>query len=152
MEYLIKFSAIITLFYLCYRLLLYRETFFEANRWFLLIGLMSATLLPYLTITTYAEQLPPSLVILEISTTATILPIKKSINWFLILNTTYFLGVFFFTIRHLLQIISLIKILSHNKIHKKEEYKYVVTSDSHTPLFRFLNGLFTIPLNLTKQN
>ena len=58
MEYLIKVSAILILFYTCYKLFLNRETFFESNRSFLLIGLITAFVLPLLVIPKYIEVEP----------------------------------------------------------------------------------------------
>lgn len=49
--YLLKVSALWLVFYLCYNLLLKRETFFQANRWFLLSGLVLAPILPLITFT-----------------------------------------------------------------------------------------------------
>lgn len=149
MEYLIKFSAIITLFYLCYKVLLERETFFGANRWFLLIGLITATLLPYITITTYIEQTPHSIENFKFSGIATDFPIKKTINWLQILNTIYFLGILIFTIRYLMQLTSLIKILSKNKSQNKEGYKYIRTSTSLSP-FSFFKWIVYNPSQFNK--
>jgi len=53
MEYLIKVSAILILFYICYKLFLNRETFFESNRYFLFIGLITAFILPLIVIPKY---------------------------------------------------------------------------------------------------
>ncbi|MGM8363445.1 hypothetical protein ACSV4D_16140 [Flavobacterium sp. ARAG 55.4] len=44
--YFIKASGLIGLFFLAYVILLRKETFFTANRWFLLSGLITSTILP----------------------------------------------------------------------------------------------------------
>jgi hypothetical protein len=44
--YLLKSSAILAVFYLCYHFLVQKETFFNSNRWFLLLGLFTSILLP----------------------------------------------------------------------------------------------------------
>lgn len=149
MEYLIKFSAIITLFYICYKVLLEGETFFEANRWFLLIGIITAFLLPCLTITSYIEEVPIAIANFEFSETVTVLPTKRSINWLLILNTTYFIGVFIFTVRYILQVTSLIKLLSKNKSQQKEGFRYISTSASISP-FSFFKWIVYNPSQFNK--
>ncbi len=58
MDYLLKASAVILIFYLCYRLLLHKETFFQTNRWFLLFGLVLAIGLPFVSIPLYVETAP----------------------------------------------------------------------------------------------
>ena len=60
MEYLLKASAVIVIFYAFYKLVLQRETFFQSNRWFLLLGILSATLIPLIVIPIYVEQTPIS--------------------------------------------------------------------------------------------
>lgn len=50
LTYLIKSGGLLAGFFLFYYLLLRRETFFNLNRWFLLSGLVIATLLPLYTI------------------------------------------------------------------------------------------------------
>ena len=58
MEYLIKSSAITIIFYVCYKLFLQKETFFQSNRWFLLSGIIIAFSLPFLVIPIYVEYTP----------------------------------------------------------------------------------------------
>ena len=56
MEYLLKASAIIAIFYICYKIFLQGETFFESNRWFLLAGLFTAFTIPFVVIPIYTTQ------------------------------------------------------------------------------------------------
>jgi hypothetical protein len=49
--YIIKTSGLITLFYLAYHILLRKETFFTSNRWFLLSGLITSIVLPFVVYT-----------------------------------------------------------------------------------------------------
>ena len=56
MDYLIKTSIVVALFYSCYYLFLQRDTFFQSNRWFLLLGLIASFGIPLITIPVYIEQ------------------------------------------------------------------------------------------------
>ena len=56
MEYLLKVSAVIIIFYLIYKVLLQRDTFFESNRGFLLFGLISSFIIPFLVIPIHIAQ------------------------------------------------------------------------------------------------
>ena len=58
MEYLLKASAVLIIFYLCYKVFLQRDTFFQSNRWFLLIGFFVALCIPYVAIPIYVEYTP----------------------------------------------------------------------------------------------
>ena len=48
--FLLKVSAGIILFYLVYWFFLRKETFYNANRWFLIVALVSAILLPIIPV------------------------------------------------------------------------------------------------------
>ena len=50
--YLLKVSGILTIFYLAYQLFLKRETFFIINRQFLVIGIIAAISIPFITLIT----------------------------------------------------------------------------------------------------
>ena len=49
LEYILKSSGLIAIFFLAYTLLLRKETFFKSNRWFLLLGLLTSVILPLVT-------------------------------------------------------------------------------------------------------
>ncbi|GAA4306761.1 M56 family metallopeptidase [Aestuariibaculum suncheonense] len=61
MEYLIKSTAIIAIFYTFYKLILQRETFFQVNRWFLFLGLIFALVGPFIIIPNYIEYTAPQI-------------------------------------------------------------------------------------------
>ena len=58
MEYLLKVSAVVAIFYISYKLFLQRDTFFEQNRWFLLLGLMTSFRIPFFVVPVYIEYTP----------------------------------------------------------------------------------------------
>jgi len=150
MEYLLKVTVVIGIFYTCYKVFLQRETFFEANRWFLLTGLITAILIPFLTIPIYIEQAPISLDNFEFTEVVTaIQPVEESINWQLFLNIGYFFGVFAFSIRFLIQSSSLIKLLAKNKSHKKGAYNYIKTSAVLSP-FSFFKWIVYNPTQFSE--
>ena len=134
MEYLIKSSSILFIFYLFYKVFLERETFFTCNRWFLLMGLIAAIVMPFLTINTYTEQAPFSLEAFYLIKETTILPsIKSTVNSVLLLQIGYCLGVFLFSIRFLIQISSLVQVISRTKTDKKGIYRYSKTPINLSP-------------------
>jgi hypothetical protein len=53
MEYLIKFSAILGLFFIFYKLLLDKETFFNSIRAYFIVGIITALALPLIIIPEY---------------------------------------------------------------------------------------------------
>jgi hypothetical protein len=49
--FFLKVNGLLTTFFLAYYFLLRKETFFNKNRWFLLLGLFASVLLPLITFT-----------------------------------------------------------------------------------------------------
>ena len=49
--YLLKSNGLLLLFFIAYHFLLRKETFFTTNRWFLLVGLITAVFLPFVVYT-----------------------------------------------------------------------------------------------------
>jgi len=137
MEYLLKASAVIFIFYVCYKLFLQRETFFESNRWFLLIGLFIAATLPFIVIPIYIEYVPVvQQFIVTNDGTVTQTAIKNSFNWAQILYLVYSIGALFFLVKLGIEFSSLLLMLKKNTIHKKGTYTFVET-ENNVPPFSF---------------
>ena len=146
MEYLIKVSVILILFYICYKLFLNRETFFESNRSFLLIGLATAFVLPLIVIPKYIEVEPiitqSDFVISETQTQQ--LAANNSISLSTILTYIYALGVLFFLIRFLVQFSSLMLLYVNSTKQRVASYIYVITKKALSP-FSFFNWIVFNP-------
>ena len=138
MEYLLKSTAILTIFYLFYRIFLQNETFFKSIRTYFLIGIISSLLLPILVITKYVEAIPIKIPSgMTFTENSSILSVE-SINWFQVLLIVYGLGVIFFAIRFMAQLSSLIWFLYTHSKSKRDKYTLVETSRNIAP-FSFFN-------------
>ncbi|MFI0427935.1 M56 family metallopeptidase [Mariniflexile sp. HMF6888] len=149
MEYLIKASAIIALFYIIYKILLQRETFFDLNRWFLLIGLVAAFLLPFIVIPIYVKA-PP----LDFSGYIFETPIapentEKPFNLLDYFPIIYGLGVVSFSIRFIVQFTSLALVFIKNKGEKIDGYRFIKTTNVVSP-FSFFNWIVYNPIQFNK--
>ena len=84
--YLLKASGLIALFYLAYYFLLRKETFFTANRFFLLAGLGTAVVLPlfYITKIVWVNPTPLTFPISELPLQQATPDETIEINWYLI--------------------------------------------------------------------
>lgn len=136
MIYLVKASAVLSIFYLCYYLFLARETFFHSNRWFLIMGLVSTVLLPILNIPIYVDASPIFLdgfptPVATPHNTPEIFSVTSLIIWI------YITGVSLFFIRLLIQFISLGKLLQKEKKQKNDGLTYVETTRDTTPFSFF---------------
>ena len=143
--YLLKVSGILALFYVAYQVFLKRETFFSVNRHFLIAGILTALLLPFVTITNYVEiaATPLNFVTKEatmVKATATF----QEFNWIALLFVLYLVGLLIFTTKFIVQIISLLKLVKINKVAKQGKFYHVETHKNIAP-FSFFNHIFYNP-------
>lgn len=159
MEYLIKASVVIILFYLCFSLFLKKETFFQHNRWFLLIGLIIALVFPFIVIPVYIAIEPAVtsevIHIQDIYTQAiTSSPITtqpdNTIDWSQIFSIIYSIGIVVFLIQFILQFGSLALLLLKNPKYKDELFTYVIVKNKISP-FSFFKWIVYNPEAFNKN-
>jgi bla regulator protein blaR1 len=145
MEYLIKASAVIAIFYVCYKLFLQGETFFESNRWFLLTGLIFAFAIPLVVIPIYITVESSALEnIIIASEKSAIGIVEKPFDILQLASKIYLFGVVLFLGKALLQFGSLkFLILSNNKL-KRGSYTFIKTN-SNAPPFSFFKWIVYNP-------
>jgi len=135
MVYLLKANAILVIFILCYKLFLKNETFYQANRIFLLCGLALAIIIPFIVIP----------ITVELAATANTLDLTNittfesethdttdTFTLITILKGTYYLGVFFFLAQFLIEITSVIKILRTTKKTSDGVFTFIETDSNYT--------------------
>ena len=64
--YLLKSAGILTIFFLAYKFLLQKETFFSLNRHYLLGGIIASLLLPLVVFTSYIYVEPQEAIFYEV--------------------------------------------------------------------------------------
>jgi bla regulator protein BlaR1 len=151
MEYFIKASALLTLFFLFYKLLLQKETFFQLNRIFLLGGLIISVVLPLILIPIYVEMPTTNLTNVEFSTVATATVTETSFDWTQIITFGYFAGIILFSSKLLISIFSLLKlILKSSKVRKSEGINFIETNSTNSP-FSIFNTIVYNPNTFTRD-
>lgn len=143
--YFIKSSCLIAIFFLAYFLLLRKETFFTANRWFLLAGLVISAVLPLFFIRkiVYVEPTIISLNdVIHSQPTAAITPqITEQpieINWFQIGFWVYGIVAMVLMAKVIYNCISLYKTLQKKQIQKEQNFLLVDVEEDVAP-FSFFN-------------
>ncbi|WP_159022885.1 M56 family metallopeptidase [Formosa sp. L2A11] len=136
MEYFIKASAVLCIFYFCYILLLQKETFFNANRWFLLSGLLISGLLPFIIIPIYVNETP---IQFNINDFATVESTEETIifNWMRLASVLYGLGVIFFLVRFCIEILSLRSFFKSEATTQDNGFKISETQKEISPFSFF---------------
>ena len=146
MDYLLKSSAVIVIFYACYKLFLQRDTFFNSNRWFLLFGLLIASCIPLVVIPVYVEYTPVQLseyTVTPYSNNQTVIQVEE-FNLTDLLSLTYILGLVFFIVKFIIELLSLQRILKFGHVKYFQNFKLIETNKDVAP-FSFFNWIVYNP-------
>ncbi|WP_338377177.1 M56 family metallopeptidase [uncultured Flavobacterium sp.] len=143
--YFIKVNGLLLTFFLAYYFLLRKETFFNKNRWFLLLGLFASLVLPLITFTK-TIWVDPSPVIYETVTTDFVpyiienKVIEEPIDWISILFYVY-LGIsVVFMVKILIEILSFFRIIKFGNRTKTNE-ALLIDNESNANPFSFFNHI-----------
>jgi hypothetical protein len=160
-EFLIRASAGITLFYLVYLLFLRNETFYNANRWFLLFALVSAVVLPLFPLhySVLVEPEKNTTIFQALNDTfKNIQPIQpeitettKAFGWGNIILTIYITGTAIFLFRLLSQTLVLIHLMIKCQIKSSDGIR-IVENEKYGLPFSFFNIVFINPKFHTQAN
>ena len=143
-----KSMAILSIFYIVYFLFLRKETIFNAKRYFFLTGILASIILPFVEFTKhiYIEQpsfLSPDQSLLFQDSIQTI-SVEMPFDWWLVIYTVYGLGLIFFIIRFVIQLISLKKMINKYPSAKQDKYLLVKMREKISP-FSFFNYIIFNP-------
>lgn len=151
--HLLKSSIVLILFLGTYQLFLKRETFFATNRFFLLFGVLVATMFPFITLTKTVYVNPTPIVntafiaITETASEAIVVP-SPIFNWINLLIAIYTIGVICFGIRLVLQLYTIKSIKKEAEITVEKEFYHVKTSKNISP-FSFFKNIFYNPFQFS---
>ena len=156
--YLLKSAGILTIFFLVYKFLLQKETFFKLNRHYLLSGIVASLLLPFVVFNTYIYVEP---VIIQESVfydmaspiieNATTQQSHVTFNWNALLFNIYILGVVLVGVQFLIQLFSLYRIVSSGKVKHFNSFKFVEVSQDISP-FSFFSYIIYNPENFSEKD
>jgi hypothetical protein len=143
--YLLKSSALIAVFYLAYHFLVRKETFFNSNRWFLLIGLLTSVVMPlfFFKKVVFVEKPTLSvgdLVAMSQQTQASIQEITpvETMDWFQIGAIIYGVIVAVLLVKIIANLVSLFLLLNKQQIIKREQFALIDLNENVAP-FSFFN-------------
>ncbi|MCC9074292.1 TonB-dependent receptor plug domain-containing protein [Flavobacterium sp. F-65] len=138
--YILKTSGLITLFYLAYYILLRKETFFNGNRWFLLSGLITSIVLPFIIYTKTVWVAPASASNndnYQIFTPQVNTDIPFQIDWNLTLIAIYSTGFLILLIKFAIDFYSLNSVIKGKKTQQQADFKFIDTKESIAPFSYF---------------
>jgi hypothetical protein len=140
--YIAKSSGLIGVFYIAYYLLLRKETFFTTNRWFLLAGLLTSVILPWVVFTTivWVDPTPTNLDWSKIPTTTPVQKESFEINWYLVLAITYIIGIALFLVQFVFDFYNLNRVLKGKTIQQQADHKFIDLKENIAP-FSYFNTI-----------
>ncbi|MEE9364068.1 MAG: M56 family metallopeptidase [Cellulophaga sp.] len=148
-SYLLRSAGIITIITVLFYLLLEKETFYKLNRFYLLIGILATTLLPFVIFKTYITiPVETNFILPDNSLNIPIRP--PSFNLLNVIFYIYLTGVAFFFIRFLIHLGSLFLLLKKNKAKQIGSYKMMEIDTNDAP-FSFFNYIVFNPKHYTKK-
>ncbi|HEX9152739.1 MAG TPA: M56 family metallopeptidase, partial [Flavobacterium sp.] len=141
-SYLIKSSGLIVLFYLAYFFTLRKETFFTSNRWFLLAGLFTAVLLPFVFITKIIWVEPAAHPINWSSVPVTnYTPEKTFEDYFPVLMAlAYGIGILLLLLKFVVDFYSLNSVLRGKSVQQQADFKFLDVAENVAP-FSYFNTI-----------
>ncbi|MCD6543781.1 MAG: hypothetical protein J7K34_04665, partial [Flavobacteriaceae bacterium] len=138
MEYLLKSTFILSLFYGFYILFLQKDTFFQSIRFYFLSGIVTALVIPFITIKEYVFKEPVLYSGFININEGKIQNIQNTaLSWNQILIMVYMAGVIFFSVKFLIQLSSLLWFLYKNPKNKKGNFVFVNSNKDVAPFSFF---------------
>ncbi|MGQ7944271.1 M56 family metallopeptidase [Flavobacterium sp. WC2509] len=139
--YIAKSSGLIGMFYIAYYFLLRKETFFTANRWFLLAGLLTSVILPWIVFTTivWVEPTPTNYDWSKMPVS----PVHEEtfeIDWYLVLVSTYIIGIALFVMQFVFDFYHLNRVLKGRPTHQQADHKFIDLQENIAP-FSYFNTI-----------
>lgn len=151
-NYLVESGISLSLFAVVYFLFLRKETFFHVNRWFLLVSVVFSAILPLLHIPFYAPQ-PNMLAEVTVTPYVNLLSTvtiygaditqgaERFVLNYSIFGYIYLAGVVFLSIKLLIQLGMILRLIVSNEVIAEGKAKLVFLDRELSP-FSFLNYIF----------
>jgi hypothetical protein len=154
--FILKSGGLLAMFYFAYILLLRKETFFNSSRWFLIAGLLTSVMLPFVVYTKVIWITPAPVATEKIynnttnfASSAEVAPYAYTnipetvteesfeINWDLVYLIIYSIGFIAFMVKFALDFYSLNCVLKGKKIQQQEDFKFIDVNENIAPFSYF---------------
>ncbi|MET0946260.1 MAG: M56 family metallopeptidase [Flavobacterium sp.] len=141
--FIAKSSGLLVLFYFAYFFLLRKETFFNSNRWFLLAGLITSVVLPFVVYTKIVWVDPTPMPTQVMSDAIGYIPhstVQKEafeINWNYIALAIYGIGFLALIIKFATDFYSLNSVLKGREIQQEADFKFIDIEENIAPFSYF---------------
>jgi hypothetical protein len=140
--FIAKASGLLAMFYFAYFFLLRKETFFNSNRWFLLAGLVTSVILPFVVYTKIIWIDPTPIPAMDYSSVyiphANTIPEESfEINWNYVALAVYGLGFLAFILQFAFDFYSLNSVLKGKEVQHNADFKFIDIDENIAPFSYF---------------
>jgi len=138
--FIAKSAGLVILFYAAYYFLLRKETFFNSNRWFLLAGLITSIVLPFLVYTKTIWVASSNELNLKYAPIDAVKNLDKNAfdpNWNYIVLAIYSIGCIAMMIKLAMDFYSLNSVLKGKKVHQQADFKFIDVEENIAPFSYF---------------
>jgi len=136
LEYLLKSTALLSIFYMFYKLFVQHETFFVAIRTFFLTGIVLSLTLPLITVKKYIQVEPIPFVHYS-SVESPAISEQPALTAMEVLLFIYFIGMLFFMLRFLFQIFSVLRFIYIYPKQRNSDHILVMANTATSPFSFF---------------
>lgn len=153
--YLIKSAVCLGALYLIYRFFLRKETFFAANRFYLIASIILSFILPLFKIPVYYESAELTYVIVLEAVTISAQKVEagllNNLSFYQIVLIVYLTGAALFLMRFIFQMLQLVFLINKFGVTKMNDLKVVKLDRKYSP-FSYFNFIFLNDENLKDKN
>jgi hypothetical protein len=140
--FIAKASGLLAMFYFAYFFLLRKETFFNSNRWFLLAGLVTSVILPFVVYTKIIWIDPTPIPAMDYSSVyiphANTIPEESfEINWNYVALAVYGLGFLAFILQFAFDFYSLNSVIKGKEVQHNADFKFIDIDENIAPFSYF---------------
>jgi len=137
--YLLEVSVCMIAFYGLYHMLLKNDNFFQINRLYLLMSVGLSFIIPVIHVTIVQEFIAAPTAIT--GTTRIVEQVAPAIDIFTVLFILYGIGILFFTVKFLFNLLYISQLVRHAKIKDCQGFK-IAFINSKLPVFSFMRTIF----------
>lgn len=145
LTFVLKSALLQSIFWMIYTVFLKNETFFTLNRWFLMLGILTAFLLPLVEFQPVVHLQLPSKLPFEESLTVITTTTAEQTNYWRILFGIYMIGAMVVGFRFILELLSLKKIIGNGRLVKKYGKVSMIEVTQNISPFSFFNTIVYNP-------
>ncbi|MBI3720038.1 MAG: hypothetical protein HY252_15755 [Sphingobacteriales bacterium] len=144
-SWFVKGSLVTVIFFLFYKLLLRRDTFFKWSRWYFVLAILCSFLIPLIDVSKIIQQPEQSISLFNYIPNLSFTQQTSSANWSsILLNNLLFAGMLVMLFRLIIQFRALLLLRKNKTILAQKDFRIIELKEPVNP-FSFFNDIYVNP-------